>query len=287
MIRIVDKAAWMMLLLVASAVPAYANNPPAPDGAFSLLLIIPVVIIASRLAREQRGKKGWKSRVLTGLVLGLAILFSMAGTELSMAAMIVVVYGLWRGIEVMRHGQGAKRFGLGAAVVMFSLLAAANYVAALVYPLVAPPEARVLSVIRSIVTAEINYAAGKKIDANHNGIPEYGTMEQLIQDGLNANYFFGADSPGGYDFAVLLSGDPVRDEKEFLVVATPRNYGKPANSALRFSLIRAFRPTRRASLRSYATDETGVIRFADLGGARAVTREAAQRWQPLDWQPLE
>lgn len=273
--------AWLGWFVVTSAVSAFANNPPAPDGAFSLLLIIPVVIIASRLAREQRAKKSWKSRLLTGLVLGLAILFSLAGTELSMAAMIVVVYGLWRGVEVMRHGQGAKRFGLGAAVVMFSLLATANYVAALINPLSLPSELRAVSALRSIMMAEINYAAGKKLDANHNGIPEYGTLEQLIQTGFNAEYYFGAESPGGYDFAVLLSGNPVRDEKEFLVVATPRNYGKPVNPALRFSLIRAFRPIRRSSLRSYAADETGVIRFADLGGARAVTREESRKWEKL------
>lgn len=287
--RAAGKTMWVMWFLLASAVPAYANSPPAPDGAFTLLLIIPVVIIASRLAREQRVKKGWKSRLLTGLVLGLAIFFSLVGMEIGAgAALFVVGYGVARGVEVMRHGTGPKRFGLGAAVVMFSLLATANYVAALVYPLSVSPEARAVSVLRSIMMAEINYAAGKKTDANHNGIPEYGTMEQLIQDGFNAEYYFGAESPGGYDFAVLLSGDPVRDEKEFLVVATPRNYGKPVNPALRFSLIRAFRPpTRRSSLRSYATDETGLIRFADLGGARAVTREAAQKWQPLEWQPME
>ena len=137
------------------------------------------------------------------------------------------------------------------------------------------------------VTAEINYTAGKELDVNHNGTPEYGTLEQLLRARLISDYCLRAESPGGYDFAVLLSGDPVRDEKEFLVVATPRNYGKPVNEFFRLSLIRAFRPpTRRSSLRSYAADETGVIRFADLGGARAVTREAAQKWQPLEWQPI-
>lgn len=280
--RVVNKAMWTVGLLLAGAAPAFANNPPAPDGAFSLLLIIPVIIIASRLAREQRAKKSWKSRLLTGLVLGVAILFSLAGTEIGFGAMLIVaVFGLWRGVEVMRQGQGAKRFGLGAAVVMFSLLATANYVAALYYPLSASPEARAVSAIRSIVTAEINYAAGKKLDANHNGIPEYGTIEQVLPAYLVHSYYLSPESPGGYDFAVLLSGDPVRDEKEFLVVATPRNYGKPVNSALRFSLIRAFRPTRRSSLRSYAVDETGVIRFADLGGARADTREETRKWEKL------
>ena len=287
--KVASKAMWTVGVLLAGAAPAYANNPPAPDGAFSLLLIIPVVLIASRLAREQSAKKSKKSRVLMGIVVGLAILFSFAGTEIGAgAALIVVGYGVARGVEVMRHGQGAKRFGFGAAGVMFSLLACANYVAALVNPLSVSPEGRTVSVLRSIMMAEINYAAGKKADANHNGIPEYGTMEQVLPAYYVHSYYLDPDSPGGYDFAVLLSGDPVRDEKEFLVVATPRNYGKPVNEFFRLSLTKPFRPpTRRQSLRSYAADETGIIRFADFGGARAVTREAAQKWQPLEWQPLE
>ncbi len=279
-------AAWLGWFLLAGAAPAFANNPPAPDGAFSLLLIIPVVLIASRLARVQGPKMSLKSRILMGIVVGLAIFFSLVGMEIGAAGMVlVVVYGLWRGIQVMTHGQGAKRFGIGAAVGMFSLLACANYVAALVNPLLPASEPRAVSAIRSLVTAEMNYAAGKELDANHNGIPEYGTMEQVVPAYLIHSYYLSAESPGGYDYAVLVSGDPLRDEKEFLVVATPRNYGKPVHPFLTFSLIKAFRPTRptrRYSLRSFAADETGTIRFADLGGARTVTREAAQKWQPLE-----
>lgn len=41
---------WLMWFLFAGALPAYANNPPAPDGMFSLILIFPVVIVGWRWA---------------------------------------------------------------------------------------------------------------------------------------------------------------------------------------------------------------------------------------------
>ena len=279
--KVASKAMWTVGVLLAGAAPAYANNPPAPDGAFSLLLVVPIVIIASRLAPSQLLDKSRKNRIATGIVLGLALFCSLMGTGIGLGAMLVVVgYGLWRGLQVIAGGQGRKRFALGAVVVLYSLFAGANYIAALMNDL---GRARSPSlVLRNVVNAEAAFIADKRLDVNHNGIPEYGSLQQLYMAGLIPSYYLSSEKLRGYEIGVILRGDPTKDEKEFLAYATPQNYGPPPNPLLMFSLLEAVRGQRYFAIRSSAADESGVIRSADLGGSHEIIREDAMKWQPLE-----
>jgi hypothetical protein len=53
------------------------------------------------------------------------------------------------------------------------------------------------------------------------------------------------------------------------------HYGRPSPT---LSLLRALRPGAPYAQRTLASDETGVIKVADLGGSRAVTRAEAEKW---------
>jgi hypothetical protein len=178
----------------------------------------------------------------------------------------------------MARGQGAKRFAIGSGMILFTLLAVANYMASLNnWPSESQYAATGVSGIRNIETAEIQFRSDAKLDANKNGVPEYGSLQQLYQAGLIEPGYLSAPERGGYRFTLVLTGDPARDEKEFFVYATPSHYG---TSGRTISLLDAFRPHR--SRTTFAADENGVIRRADLGGSRPVTREEAQKWQPID-----
>lgn len=277
-------AAWLGWFVVASAIPALANNPPAPDGMLSIILLFPVAIFGFRLAGAQLTEKERKWKILRGVFLGVAALMTAAGTGIAIIPLLILLcYGLLRGGQAMARGQGGKRFAIGSGMILFTLFAVANYLASLNYtPGAARSESSAVGAIRTIVTAEITYAADKKLDVNHNGAPEYGTLEQLRQAGLIPDSYLTPESPGNYQLVVTLSGDPARNEKEFFVCATPRLYGEPASWVVTLSLIQAFRSRRQYGFRTFAADESGIIRFADLGGARTVTRDGAQKWKPIE-----
>jgi hypothetical protein len=55
----------LLILIVTCALPASANNPPQPDGVFSILLIFPVILIGMRLADARPDPKSKRRPVLT------------------------------------------------------------------------------------------------------------------------------------------------------------------------------------------------------------------------------
>ncbi len=281
--RVVSNAMGTVGLILAGAAPAYANNPPAPDGMLSIILLFPVAIFGFRLAGATFNDKEKKWKTVRGFVLGVSAFLTVGGTEIAIIPLLILLcYGLLRGGQALARGQGGKRFAFGSGMILFTLFAVANYLASLNYtPGPSRSHSSAVGAIRTIVTAEITYATDKKLDVNHNGTPEYGTLEQLHQAGLIPDSYVTPRSPGNYQLVVVLSGDPARNEKEFFVYATPRQYGEPASWVITLSLIEAIRPRGQYGFRSFAADESGIIRFADLGGARAVTREEAQKWELL------
>ncbi|MBZ5515784.1 MAG: hypothetical protein LAN62_13260 [Acidobacteriia bacterium] len=272
-------AAWLGWFVLASALPAYANMPPAPDGMLSIILLFPVAIYGFLFAGAKLTEKEKKWKPVRGIVLGGSAFLTAAGTAIAIIpTLILLVYGLLRGAQAMARGQGAKRFAIGSGMILFTLFAVANYLASTNnWPSESQYAAPGVSGVRTIVTAEIQFRSEAKLDANKNGVPEYGGLQQLYQAGLIGAHHMSPPEQGGYRFTVVLAGDPARDEKEFFVYATPSHYG---TSGRTISLLDAFRPHR--SRTTFAADESAVIRRADLGGSRPVTREEAQKWQPID-----
>ena len=277
---------FVLCFLLIAAVPAYANNPPAPDGVFSLVMIFVVAILARRLSGATFPAQSRSWRIIKGVGLALAFLLTLGGTELALLPLLILLlYGLWRGAYVIKLGQGSKRFLLGSVAMLFTLFAVANYLASLSnYSGVASRESSAVGGVRTIATAEASFRADSRLDVNKNGVPEYGSLEQLHQAGLLEDRHV-APSPGSpYRYTVVLAGDPARDEKEFFVYATPSHYGRESaawSGVPGASLARGLRPAPPFATRTFASDETGVIRQADLGGSRAVTREEVRKWIPL------
>jgi len=288
-IRVTSLLLWFLL---AGPLPAFANESPAPTAMLSLLMILPVAILGLRLAGAKLPPRGKAKRILLGLALAFSVLISMAGSGggfLTLGALVVLLcYGVLRGGQAMKHGQGGKRFAVGLTVMVLTLLAVADYSASASFE---PAyihssgilEGHAVRWIRTIVTNEIDFfQKAATLDANKNGVGEFGTLEQLVKAGLlpdTYNPFY------GYRFAVVVSDDPARAEKEFFVYARPENYGyysEPSPLLPGYSLWGLVRGRRLRARRTFASDETGVIRAADLGTSRAVTREEAQKWNPLN-----
>ncbi|OFV87261.1 MAG: hypothetical protein A3D93_03645 [Acidobacteria bacterium RIFCSPHIGHO2_12_FULL_67_30] len=249
-------------------------------------MIFVVAILARRLSGATFPAQSRSWRIIKGVGLALAFLLTLGGTELALLPLLILLfYGLWRGAYVIKLGQGSKRFLLGGVAMLFTLFAVANYLASLSnYSGVASRESSAVGGVRTIATAEASFRADSRLDVNKNGVPEYGSLEQLHQAGLLEDRHV-APSPGSpYRYTVVLAGDPARDEKEFFVYATPSHYGRESaawSGVPGASLARGLRPAPPFATRTFASDETGVIRQADLGGSRAVTREEARKWPPL------
>lgn len=283
------RRAWLALgFLLLTALPAYANNPPAPDGLFSLLMIFVAAILGRRLAGATfpKERRAWK--VIKRLGLGLAFLLTLGGTEMALPPLLVLLfYGLRQGAYVMKLGQGSKRFVFGGAVLFVTLLGLADYGASSAdYPGEAMRrESSAVRGLRQIVVAERQFLADARLDVDKNGVPEYGSLDQLRQAGLLEDWDVARGPYRGYRYTVVLAGDPRRDEKEFFVFASPTHYGREGTAWFLvpgYSLVKGLRLAPPLAVRTFASDETGVIRGADLGGSRAVTHEEAQRWPPLN-----
>jgi len=272
---------WLLAFcLLAVPLPAFANNPPQPDGALSVLLIFPVAILGLRLAGVRRDEQKKTRRLLTGLILGFAFLLTLAGTGIAIIPLLVLLcYGLHRGGLAISRGQGTKRFAAGAGVILFTFFAIANYLASLNPLSVGRYESSAVGTVRTINTAEITFQSDAMLDTNKNGVGEYGTLEQLEKTGFIEAGFLSRAEQRGYRVTLAITGDPAQNEKQFFVSAVPLNYGQPRRT---LSLLAAWQSKHPFARRSFASDESGVIRGRDLGGTRPVTREETQKWEPIN-----
>jgi hypothetical protein len=205
----------------------------------------------------------------------LSTVLAAAGTGLAIIPLVILlVYGLFRGVEAVRFGSGHRRWASGTVIILFTLFAVANYLASLSY-LPSPyfTESLAVARVRSLLAAQLDLQASAKLDRNGNGVGEFASLEalQLLDPAPELSR--------GYQFVAVVSGDPVRDEKQFFAYATPLDYG---DRPWRFSLLDAFGPRRHFARRTFAVDESGMIRAKDTGGSKAVTREETEDWPPLD-----
>lgn len=287
------KLTFTLWILVVGAVPAWANNAPQPDGVFSLILIFPVVILGFRLAGAEytQGERKW--RVGRGLLLGLAVFFSIAGTELAMLPMVILlIFGCMRGVQILIRGQGSKRILIGTVVCLWTLFAVSDYFLSLtVYSPVHIHEVMAVGSLHSLAKAEQVYASR---DASQ----RYATIQQLREAQVPLTMDFGESNndPRVYDpyldgtirAGYRYNSSVHSDGKGFLITAVPATYEKdvrPLRVPGASWWYRLRSPLKRSDSevgqRTFAVDETGVIRAADLGTTRPITREEAEKWKAL------
>ena len=157
---------WLLWFLLAGALPAYANNPPSADGMFGLILIFPVVLAAWRLAGVQTTGKERKWRVANGVLLTLSVLFSAAGSAGALGLLYVLVYGIRRGIQVVRRGQGKKRLALGGAIILFTFFGLSNWMFSLGHYAPRTKEPYAGFVLGAIVSAQETFRSNATLDQN-------------------------------------------------------------------------------------------------------------------------
>jgi hypothetical protein len=247
-----------------------------------IILIFPAAILGLRLAAAKLPEISRRRKFVGRAGLGLATFLTIAGTELAVVPLVVLfAFGAYRGLQMMKYGQGARRFSVGLVMILFTVLAIVNYGASLTYSdgtyFV---ESGCISTLRIITRAQEDLKAAVSLDANHNKIGEYGTLKQLEEQGAYLERgFVSSGRPRGYRLVLQLSDGPAVSEKQYFLYAVPTDYGDQPISVL--SLVRSLRPRIPYARRSFAVDESGVIRARDLGGSRPVTRAEAAKWAPL------
>lgn len=283
---ILQRLRLLTICLLTLAVPACANNPPQPDGLPSVLLVFPVAIIAARLARVPPVKRSVPTRILYGIVMLALLVVLGAGDEIGpLAALGVLVYSLVRAIRIFRDSKGAKPIILGSAVILFSVFAVVDYVisCATNVSFMAVHESATVGSLRSITDAELEFAKlpwrGKRESS------EPASLKELEGAGLLAPRFSGGRIVSGYVYGEFRDAD----SKKYVIYAVPAPGQKvstpfqdliPSNSLVRALLDRKEEDAGTGT-RSFAVDETGVIRYVVRSTSAPPSRDEIAQRKPL------
>lgn len=273
---------WVLSLIAAGALPAYANNPPQPDGLFSVLLVFPMALIGLRIARVQipRTKRVWA--VLKVALLVLSAILTAGGDEIGLVGLLVILgYGCVRGVQIIRKGTGWKRILVGTLVLLWVLFAVSDYYASLIYyPTPAYSEAAAVTALRTLVQAEDTFIRNSEISGRAtNGAA---SLEELYQAHLIDNSFLSGQDRKGYRYGEILSPN----ERKFTFYALPVQYPTRALPHMipGESLVSMFRPReilRTTAIRAFAVDETGVFRSTVRKDSSAVSEKEVKSWSEL------
>ena len=277
---------FLCAILIAFALPAHANNPPQPDGLFSVLLIFPVVLLGTRLAGVVPKPRRLSTRIISGIAVAIcAVFFLAAGTIVGMfAAILVLTYAVVRAVQIMQRGQSTRRALIGVVVMALSLFAIADYWESITgdFPSLATYEAAAIRRLRTLSDAE-SLASNPKA-SNAPSARFYSSIAELQRAHLIDESIVPGRVYKGYLYGEIL--DP--DRKQFIFYARPAKAFKPELSWRRVvpggSLLSPFLPSedlQGTGERSFAVDETSVIRWAIRPLGTPVTREEVQRWSTL------
>lgn len=275
----------LLFLVLAFALPAYANNPPQPDGLFSVLLIFPIVILGARFAGLARAPKSASARIIGGIAVGvLCTLLLTVGTLLgALVALGILAYAILRGTQIFRRGQSAKRAVIGAAVMAFAVFAFVDYWVSIVsfYSPEAAAEASAVAGVRSLSIAESEFAKRGQSDPTPSRV---GTLKDLRDAKLIDDTFSNGRIRKGYRYGEFV--DPEKEQFIFYAIPAPElkpgsshGYLVPGTSLLKS--IQGVDHEEGTGYRSFAVDKTGVVRYAIRTRTGPVTREEVNTWTPL------
>jgi hypothetical protein len=270
----------LLLVVLGFAIPAHANNPPQPDGLFSVLLIFPVVILGCRLAGLALKPKRLATRIISWIAVAVCSLFFLgAGTIFgAFAALVVLIYAVTRSVQMIQKGQNPKRSLIGFLVITFSLFALVDYWLSITFAYPSPEaaaESAAVSGLRSLSTAESEFA---KLNRGT------GTLKDLENAKLIDSTFSDGRVRKGYRYREFV--DSAKTEYVFYAIPVPelRHRGSPAEVLPGFSLIRfIFRIPQRegTGFRSFSVDRTGVIRESMRPDTEPLSQDTASKWEPL------
>lgn len=279
-----DRLRLLLVLVFCCAATAYANNPPQPDGLFSILLIFPVVILGRRLAAVAPVQKTLWNRIAVTLVMTVCVVLCMAGTEIALIPLLgITVYGILRATQIIRQGQGRKRMVIGAAVIGLVLFAVSDYFASLLsYDPGPVMESIAVSRLRSLGAAEGEFRTPAYAKESS---PAYGTMAELADAKLLSQHLTPNAPLGGYVYGEIID----KPQNQFLFYAVPafrhlsssRWFHIVPGGSLLLALLGRDHPGETGE-RSFAVSETGIIRVSPHREPNtSVNREEALGWQVL------
>ena len=306
-------ACCLLWIVLAGALPAGANiafDEFGPDAFTSLVLVFPLTILGFRLAGAHLTEKK-KIRcfprgdvlVLALCVFGALCFSAVEPVLIFLLPPCVVLYGVVRGVQAVQRGQGAKRFALGGAVVLLAVLVGINELVAF-RPSFPDPGRLASATARNLQT--INTAAVTYASTYENGFPPslavLGAPATGAPDCRRSDLVALQMAPQGnvfqwFGYVVEYRPEPpavVRPSPgcppgvaRYTITARPLKYGAErydgSLSLLPGTTLLHLRRGHQVPFErfTYATDETAVLRGADLGTSRPVTREEMQKWPPL------
>ena len=278
-----EKILWILCFIAAGVLPAHANNPPQPDGLFSILLIFPIVIVGLRLAdvRLPQASRGWT--VFKVIVLVISAVLSAAGDEVGLLGLVVLFsYGLRRGIQIITRGLGPRRVWVGSVVILWVLFAVTNYYASLMgVSAIAVSESGAVTGLRTLHDAEDAFR--KTLGTYGKPAGHYATLEELNRANLIDDSFLGGRDRKGYRFFEILP----QTKERFVFYAMPVRY--PASSfrnlvpggSLLIALHLLEQP-RATAVRAFAVDESGLIRYSLGVESPPTMRQEVENWKELN-----
>jgi hypothetical protein len=260
---------------------------PEPGGIVSILLLFPIIFFGSRIAGASPIEMNRGRRIRAGIVLGIcALLMAILPPLGPIAFLVVLFYGIFCGIQIMRQGEGRRRFPLGIVVIACTFFALADYVASFgAYGNhLAANEASTVGSLRRLSSAEAKFSDPSGLELVKE--PRYGTIEDLRKRRLIDYDAQLATAHSGYVFRQAVEPE----KKQFLFYAVPEHL-PPSSSepgwvhflpgfSLYFHVLHRDK-SHGTGARSFAVDETGTIRFTSAPVSGLVQREEARHWDPL------
>jgi len=278
-----QKLLAVLLVVLTFALPAYANNPPQPDGFFSVLLIFPVVVFGFRLAGCVQTPKKLYVRIISGFSVAIcSFVFLATGTIIgAFSALIVVIFAIVRACQIMHHGKNVKSLLIGTFILAFSVFAFVDYWASIVtdYKSASFYEGGAEIRLKVLSDAEQEFVASSHRSSS--GGPVYGSLKDLAA-ARKINDDIVKDQPvGGYLFGEILDAD----KTHYIFYAIPDPQLKPAANFVGFvpgaSLFKSLfgkKNVHETGRYSFAVDETGKMRQTIRTTNAPVTREEFSQW---------
>ena len=85
------------------------------------------MILGRRLAGVALGPRTLAKKISVPFVLAVCVFLCAGGTELALIPLLIItMYGIVRGVQILRQGEGRRRLIIGASVVALVLFAATD-----------------------------------------------------------------------------------------------------------------------------------------------------------------
>lgn len=260
---------------------------PGLGGVISLLLIFPITFFGTRLADALPLLKSRLQRVILAVFLTLCSLVCALDALVGLLPLFfILTYAAGCVIHILLKGVRPRSFLISPLVLVCVIFAGMDFVGS-VHP---HPNRRAANEAAAVGTLRELFAAEQKfIEASAAGerpSQPLASINDLRKDHLIDKDLSLTNAHAGYFFDGIM--EPTK--KQFLFYATPAHFAKEAfrpewtyfvpGASLVYVMFHAA-DTQGTGIRSFAVDETGIIRYTATHIPVPVTREQIAHWEAL------